>query len=58
MQDCRENGTLTGTDDIPEFPKFRNLGFEDKTLLDTLFKQMQPQVSELNLTNLYVWKEA
>jgi hypothetical protein len=38
-------------------PSFE-LGFEDKTLLDTLFKQMQPQISELTFTNLYVWKEA
>lgn len=46
----------TGT--LPEFPKFRILAIEDKTLLDPLFKRLQPQVSELTFTNLYVWNEA
>ena len=49
---------MNGTDYLPEFPKFRNLAFEDKALLDTLFKQMQPQISELTFTNLFVWNEA
>ena len=49
---------MNGTDELPEFPEFRNLGFEDKALLDALFKQMQPQLSELTFTNLYVWNEA
>jgi hypothetical protein len=44
--------------ELPEFPEFRNLEFEDKALLDTLFKQMQPRLSELTFTNLYVWNEA
>jgi hypothetical protein len=49
---------LNGTDELPEFPKSRNLVFEDKVLLDTLFKELQPQMSELTFTNLFVWNEA
>jgi len=49
---------LNGTNDIPEFPEFRKLTFEDKALLEALFKEMQPQISELTFTNLYVWNEA
>jgi hypothetical protein len=49
---------LNGTDELPEFPKSRNLVFEDKVLLDKLFKVMQPQMSELTFTNLFVWNEA
>ena len=30
---------------------------EDKALLDSLFRQMQPNMSELTFTNLYVWNE-
>lgn len=49
---------MNGTDDLPEFPNSRNLVFEDKLLLDKLFKVMQPQMSELTFTNLFVWNEA
>ena len=49
---------MNGTDELPEFPKSRTLAFEDKALLDTLFKVMQPQLSELTFTNLFVWNEA
>jgi len=44
--------------DIPEFPESQKLTFEDKPLLEALFKEMQPQISELTFTNLYVWNEA
>jgi len=44
--------------DIPEFPESQKLTFEDKALLEALFKEMQPQISELTFTNLYVWNEA
>ncbi|MGD0978019.1 MAG: phosphatidylglycerol lysyltransferase domain-containing protein [Candidatus Bathyarchaeia archaeon] len=49
---------MNGTNDLPEFPEFRKLTFEDKALLEALFKEMQPQISELTFTNLYVWNEA
>jgi hypothetical protein len=40
---------------LPEFPNSRNLTIDDKPLLDGLFKKMQPQISELTFTNLFVW---
>jgi hypothetical protein len=40
---------------LPEFPNFRNLDLADKPQLDSLLKEMQPQISELTFTNLYVW---
>lgn len=49
---------MNGTNDLPEFPEFRKLEFEDKALLEALFKEMQPQISELTFTNLYVWNGA
>jgi hypothetical protein len=48
---------LNETKDIPEFPGFRKLTFEDKALLEAQFREMQPQISELTFTNLYVWNE-
>ena len=44
--------------DIPEFPQFQKLTFEDKAFLEATFKEMQPQISELTFTNLYAWNEA
>ena len=41
--------------ELPEFPNFRNLTKDDKPLLDSLFEEMQPQISELTFTNLFVW---
>ena len=43
---------------LPEFPTFRKLLLEDKPLLNSLFKEMQPQISELTFTNLFVWNDS
>jgi hypothetical protein len=40
---------------LPEFPSFRNLTLDDKPILDRLLEDMQPQISELTFTNLFVW---
>lgn len=40
---------------LPEFPSSRNLALEDKPLLDSLLKYIQPQISELTFTNLFAW---
>ena len=40
---------------LPQFPNFRNLTLGDKPLLDSLLKEMQPEISELTFTNLFVW---
>lgn len=49
---------MNETEELPEFPKSRSLTFEDRALFVPLFKKMQPQISELTYTNLFVWNEA
>ena len=41
---------------LPRFPRFTNLTLEDKPSFDSLLKQVQPEISELTFTNLFVWK--
>lgn len=43
---------------LPGFPGFRGLVLEDKAFLDSLFRVMQPRVSELTFTNLFVWNDS
>jgi hypothetical protein len=44
--------------ELPRFPSFRNLTRDDKSLLDLLFDEKQPQISEYTFTNLFVWNES
>lgn len=44
--------------DVPEFPQFRDLTLEDKTLFDHAFTQIPPQISEFTFTNLFIWRQA
>jgi hypothetical protein len=41
---------------VPEFPDFRELSIEDKSLLDSAFAQFPPLTSELTFTNLFIWR--
>jgi len=43
---------------IPEFPKFKELSLEDKSLFDRMFTQYPPQISEFTFTNLFIWRNA
>lgn len=43
---------------VPELPTFRNLAKEDKRLLDSFFHEIQPEISELTFTNLFVWNNS
>jgi hypothetical protein len=43
---------------LPRFPSFRNLAVDDKSLLDLLLDEMQPEISELTFTNLFVWNSS
>ncbi len=43
---------------VPELPTFRNLAKEDKPLLDSFFHEIQPEISELTFTNLFVWNNS
>lgn len=44
--------------EIPDFPKKRALCFQDKPLLDDLFRKNPPSASEYTFTNLFAWQEA
>lgn len=43
---------------VREFPIFRDLSLEDKSLFDSLLKETQPEISELTFTNLFVWNRS
>ena len=43
---------------VPVFPHFKELTLEDKPLLDTLFTQSPPVISEFTFTNLFIWRYA
>lgn len=44
--------------EIPHYPNTRDLDLSDKLLLDDIFYNLQPQVSELTFANLYLFREA
>ena len=46
------------TTQLPQFPSFRNLEADDKSLLGLLLDEVQPQISELTFTNLFVWNRS
>jgi hypothetical protein len=39
-------------------PEFKDVGFEDKAELDSVFSIEQPEISEYTFTNLFVWRKA
>jgi uncharacterized protein len=41
---------------IPDFPDFRAVELEDRDAVEALFRGMSPEVSELNFTNLFMFK--
>lgn len=44
--------------ELPEFPRTEALERHHKPLLQGLFRELQPQVSELTFTNLFIWRHA
>lgn len=42
---------------IPHYPEARELTLEDKPLLDRLFEELQPRISELTFANLYLFRK-
>jgi len=42
--------------EIPDYPASRELTLEDKPLLDRLFLELQPRISELTFANLYLFR--
>jgi hypothetical protein len=45
-------------DSLPLFPTLADLDRSHQPILGTLFRDLQPQTSELTFTNLYIWRHA
>ena len=43
---------------IPEFPQFKDLVLEEKSVLEAAFLQFPPYISEFTFTNLFIWRHA
>ncbi|MDP2969216.1 MAG: phosphatidylglycerol lysyltransferase domain-containing protein, partial [Deltaproteobacteria bacterium] len=43
---------------VPQFPLFKDLSLEDKSLLDLAFTRFPPSLSEFTFTNLFIWRHA
>lgn len=43
---------------VPEFPLFKDLSLEDKSVLDSAFSRFPPLTSEFTFTNLFIWRHA
>jgi hypothetical protein len=42
---------------VPAFPNLTPLTLEHQPLLEALFRDLQPRVSELTFTNLFIWRD-
>lgn len=45
-------------DSIPPFPALADLDRSHQPAIEALFRDLQPQTSELTFTNLYIWRHA
>lgn len=43
--------------EIPRYPQSRSITLQDKPLLDRLFAELQPRISELTFANLYLFRK-
>ena len=41
---------------FPEFPQFRDIRIDDKSVFDDLFSRFPPVISEFTFTNLFIWR--
>ncbi len=41
---------------MPEFPDFKPLGLEDRAFIHEKLRAYQPETSELNFTNMFIWR--
>jgi hypothetical protein len=41
---------------VPQFPAFKPIGIEDRDLIDSIFREYRPETSELNFTNMFIWR--
>ena len=44
--------------EIPRYPQARGITLDDKPLLDPLFEELQPRISELSFANLFLFRKA
>lgn len=42
---------------LPDFPNFQDIESKDIALITTALKQIQPQICELNIANILIWKD-
>lgn len=43
---------------IPKFPEFQDISWENKIILDWFFSEYLPVISEYTFTNLFVWRKS
>lgn len=43
---------------VPQFPQFKGLSLEERSLFDLLFDRFPPSISEFTFTNLFIWRHA
>ena len=41
---------------MPEFPEFKPIAIEDRDLIRGRLEAYQPETSELNFTNMFIWR--
>jgi hypothetical protein len=41
---------------VPQFPSFKPIGIEDRDLIDSKLREYRPETSELNFTNMFIWR--
>jgi hypothetical protein len=42
---------------IPEFPQFKRIEIGDREYIERRLWEYQPETSELNFTNLFIWRD-
>ena len=41
---------------FPQFPEFKPIGAEDRDLIEDRLKEYRPETSELNFSNMFIWR--
>ncbi len=44
--------------ELPTFPEFKNFSLKEKPILDRVFREFPPVISEFTFTNLFIWRHA
>jgi hypothetical protein len=46
-----------GRGKLPEFPEFKPIELADRNFINGVFRDYQPETSELTFTNIFIWQE-